>query len=234
MDVFKARLERLYEELSNGLKPPEAGNLLSIVKLICKLWDRRAVKSNHSVMEIVCAWHLIRQGYKVQVEVDLENDLICDLYAIKDGDSLIVEIETGFVPPENAFDPLTYRLARILGKVARYCSYTDFFALATPPYHILQIPEFLVLDKEERSLRDGLRLKKIIDKYYKNPPVDLWDVMQSKVDFIYIVDVDQRQVYEFLPIEYFRKVLGCELSLMKTTPLKDAFLTYYSPSASTR
>ena len=56
---------------------------------------RNLVKINHSAMELVCAKHLIRYGYKVDVEKQLTDILICDVYAEKGDGAAIVEIETG-------------------------------------------------------------------------------------------------------------------------------------------
>ena len=56
-------------------------------------------------MELVCARHLIKYGYAVDVE-RLNEILICDLYATKGEGEAIVEIETGFIPPEHAGSPI--------------------------------------------------------------------------------------------------------------------------------
>ncbi len=45
--------------------------------------------------------------------------LVCDIFAKKGGNTLI-EIETGFTPPEHAMDTIDYFSARIMSKIARY------------------------------------------------------------------------------------------------------------------
>ena len=47
------------------------------------LYKKNIVKINHSAMELVCARHLIRYGYNVDVEKQLTNILVCDLHATK-------------------------------------------------------------------------------------------------------------------------------------------------------
>ena len=63
-------------------------------------------------MELVCAKYLIQKGHEVQLEYSLNEILTCDLFAVKGYGNLIVEIETGYIPPENAMAPLTYTTAR--------------------------------------------------------------------------------------------------------------------------
>ena len=92
---------------------PEVENKLNMLKdWLIKLQKENVVKINHSVMELVCAKYLIQKGYEVQIEYPLNELLTCDLYGIKGLGNLVVEIETGFIPPENALSPLTYTTAR--------------------------------------------------------------------------------------------------------------------------
>jgi hypothetical protein len=69
-------------------------------------------------MELICAKHLIQKGFDVEIEHDLDK-VSCDVYGVKGFGSVIIEVETGFVPPENAVDPLTYLKARIASKITR-------------------------------------------------------------------------------------------------------------------
>src|ERR671924_2209403 len=108
---------------------------------VIELYKRNIVKINHSAMELVCAKHLIHYGYSVDVEKQLTDILVCDLHATKGDGEAIVEIETGFIPPEHALDPLSYYSARIASKIARYSKFANQFVLATPPVSILSIPK---------------------------------------------------------------------------------------------
>ncbi|TRO49841.1 hypothetical protein E2P47_00885, partial [Candidatus Bathyarchaeota archaeon] len=92
----------------------EVENKLNMLKdWVMKLQKENVVKINHSVMELVCAKHLILEGYEVQIEYPLNDTLTCDLYSIKGYGNLVVEIETGFIPPDQALYPLTYLSARL-------------------------------------------------------------------------------------------------------------------------
>ena len=104
---IEALVERLAEKYGDGITP----RLTEIGDKLLKLASEGLVKSNHSVMELVVAAFLASKGYEVDVERELGKSLVCDVYGEKDRESVIVEIETGFVPPSNALDPVRYRVA---------------------------------------------------------------------------------------------------------------------------
>ena len=72
---------------------------------------------------MICASNLISRYYKVEVEKDVSEILVCDIFAKKGDGSTIIEIETGFTPPEHAMDTIDYFTARIISKIARYSQY---------------------------------------------------------------------------------------------------------------
>jgi len=167
------------------------------------LYKRNIVKINHSAMELVCARHLIRYGYSVDVEKQLTDILVCDLYATKGDGVAIVEIETGFIPPEHALDPLSYYLARIASKIARYSKYANQFVLATPPVSILPIPDVFKRPPRDRTLADINKIKSLCDKYYKNPPVTISDILNARLHIIYVINIDDGVVHEMDVDSYF-------------------------------
>jgi hypothetical protein len=169
---------------------------------LIRLNEENIVKINHSVMELVCAKHLILKGHDVDVERQLEGGLICDLYGVKGYGTLIVEIETGFVPPDHALDPATYCKARIASKITRYSNYSDKFALGIPPYYILQIPPALARPPRDRKSEELREIKSRCDLYYKNPPVSFDEIMNARLHAVYVVDVDGVTVQEVDPSTY--------------------------------
>ena len=95
-------------------EPDEVVRKLDFVKnRLIELYKKNLVKINHSTMELVCAKHLIHYGYTVDVEKQLTNILVCDLFATKGDGETIVEIETGFIPPEHYLDKLSFYSSRI-------------------------------------------------------------------------------------------------------------------------
>jgi hypothetical protein len=172
------------------------------------LYKRNIVKINHSAMELVCARHLIRYDYAVDVERQLNDILICDLYATKGDGEAIVEIETGFIPPEHALDPLSYYSARVASKIARYSKFANQFVLATPPVSVLPIPKIFRRPPRDRGRDEINRVKELCDRYYRNPPVSFNEILNSHLHMIYIINVDQGKVTEMDIDSYFDAIEG--------------------------
>jgi len=166
------------------------------------LYKRNLVKINHSVMEIVCAKYLIKHGYDVDVERQLSDTLVCDVYATKGDGSFIVEIETGFTPPEHALDPLGYYISRIASKISRYSQFASKFALATPPVSVLPIPEIFMKPPRNRKAAEIKRIKELCDKYYKNPPISTGEIQNARLHSVYIINIDDANVNELDPEAY--------------------------------
>ncbi|MEM4733825.1 MAG: hypothetical protein QXD70_04780, partial [Candidatus Bathyarchaeia archaeon] len=93
---FEQDLNVLLSRLIVDVEKEVADKLAALKDWLLKLQMENVVKINHSVMELVCAKHLILKGYEVQLEHRLSDILTCDLYSVKGYGNLIVEIETGF------------------------------------------------------------------------------------------------------------------------------------------
>jgi hypothetical protein len=188
-------------------EPEEILEKMNFVKnRLIELYRRNLVKINHSAMELVCAKHLIRYGYTVDVEKQLTDILICDVYAEKGDGAAIVEIETGFIPPEHALDPLSYYAARIASKIARYSKYANQFVLATPPVSVLPIPSLFRRPPRDRRPSEIKKVKALCDKYYKNPPVTEDEILNGRLHITYIINIDAGKVVEMDIDSYFEHV----------------------------
>jgi len=194
-------MERIYVEEGNVNY-----ELARIAHRLIELYRKRLVKINHSVMELLCAKHLILRGYSVDVEHQLNETLTCDLFGVRGEGKLIVEIETGFTPPEHALDPSTYNKARVASKIARYSAFSDKFGLGTPPTNILQIPEVFQKPPRYRKTDEIMEVKALCDKYYKNPPVSFDEIKNARLHAIYIIEVDRVTVREIDPESYIDEV----------------------------
>jgi len=184
---------------------PEVENKFSILKdWLIKLQKENVVKINHTIMELVCAKYLIQKAYEVQLEYRLNEILTCDLY-IKGMGNLIVEVETGFIPPENALAPLTYASARLDSKIIRYSSFAGKFALGVPPHYILPFPPTLAKPPRNRSDQEIAQIKKLCDAYYQKPPVTSEEIRNACMQDIYIIDVDRARVQEIDPEVYLKR-----------------------------
>jgi integrase len=208
LERFTADVTNLSGKMTVG-ESDEIIKRMDFVKFrLIELYKRNIVKINHSAMELVCARHLIRYGYAVDVERQLNDILICDLYATKGEGEAIVEIETGFIPPEHALDPLSYYSARVASKIARYSKFANQFVLATPPVSVLPIPKIFRRPPRDRSREDIKKVKELCDRYYRNPPISFSEVLNSRLHIIYIINVDQGKVTEMDVDSYFDATEG--------------------------
>ncbi|MCW4024575.1 MAG: hypothetical protein NWF01_06020 [Candidatus Bathyarchaeota archaeon] len=186
----------------------EVENKLNMLKdWLIKLQKENVVKINHSVMELICSKFLIQKGYDVQIEYPLNEILTCDLYAIKGMGNLVVEIETGFIPPENALAPMTYTSARLASKIIRYSSFAGKFALGVPPHYVLPFPSALAKPPRKRTEEEIKKIKALCDYYYQKPPVTIEDIKNAHLHGIYIIDVDRGSVQEIDPEAYFEHAI---------------------------
>jgi len=203
-EKFEEDLEYLLKKLSKDLQGKAKESLDGLRDRLIALHKSNVVKINHSVMELVCAKHLILKQYEVDIEHQLDATLTCDLYATKGYGSLIVEIETGFIPPEHALDPSAYLSARIASKVIRYSNFAGKFALGIPPHYILQIPQLLTVPPRQRTMEDLKDMKSLCDQYYLSPPVSLDEVKNARLHAIYVIDVDNASIQEINPETYVK------------------------------
>ena len=208
LERFTADVTNLSDKMTEG-GSGEIIKRMDFVKFrLIELYKRNIVKINHSAMELVCARHLIKYGYAVDVERQLNEILICDLYATKGEGEAIVEIETGFIPPEHALDPLSYYSARVASKIARYSKFANQFVLATTPVSILPIPKIFRRPPRDRTKGDMKEVKELCDKYYRDPPISFGEILNSHLHMIYIINVDQGKVTEMDVDSYFEPIEG--------------------------
>jgi len=211
-DEFEEDLNLLLSKLILGMSEGAVKQLTQLKDHLVQLHNENIVKINHSVMELVCAKNLVEKGYEVLIEHPLEDGLTCDLYATKGDGSLIVEIETGFVPPEHALDPQNYIEARIASKIIRYSYQAGKFALGMPPHYLLQFPVAFSQPPRTRKTEDLKEIKTLCDLYYRNPPVTLEEIKNARIHVIYIIDVDEAATREVEPEAYSQRVESCLIS----------------------
>jgi hypothetical protein len=206
-EKFERDLTTLLSRLTCGIEKAAENKLIMLKDSLVNLQKENVVKINHSVMELVCAKHLILKGYEVQLEYPLNEILTCDLYSVKGYGNLIVEIETGYIPPEYALCPLTYTSARLASKIIRYSSFAGKFALGMPPHYILPFPRALAKPPKKRTHKEVKAIKELCDMYYQNPPVTEDDIQNARIQDIYIIDVDHAETQEIDPEAYMKRAL---------------------------
>jgi hypothetical protein len=202
MTKFDEDLDVLLTKLTDASDGESTKKLSKLKARLIHLHEENVVKINHSVMELVCAKHLILKGYDVDLEHPTGDGLVCDLYGVKGYGTLIVEVETGFVPPAHALDPITYCRARIASKITRYSHHADKFGLGIPPYYILQIPEAFTRPPRCRDSAELEALRRLCDLYYRKPPISLEEIKNARLHAVYTIDVDGATVQEIDPGTY--------------------------------
>ncbi|MGY5876631.1 MAG: hypothetical protein RTU30_12855 [Candidatus Thorarchaeota archaeon] len=231
---FSKDMNIVLQDIESKTDSDTMEQLFVVCDRLVELNKKRLVKINHSVMQVLCAKHLIEQGYHVHVEHPLVGgQLMADLFAVRqrepeleydiesiliserlglprDKEALVVEVETGYVPPKAALYPVRYRQTRIAAKIARYCRYSHQFGLATPNYHVLQIPRILLRPVEQRDMDIVQKLKDECDLFYKSPPILFDTLAMSEIDSIYIINVDHINVTQIAPEKYLDSILRAE------------------------
>ena len=201
---FTVDIDSVIKKFEDELSQDEYAKIMTLREDLIDKYNKRQIKINHSVMELICAKFLIKNGFNVDIEHEL-NTISTDIYAKKGFGSLIVEVETGFVPPDHALDPLMYLRARVASKITRYSAYANKFILATTPYYIMQVPSSLIKPPRFRTPEEVEYLKKLCDMYYSNPPVSLEEIRNARLHSIYVVDVDDTSIREWEVNEYMGK-----------------------------
>lgn len=205
---FEQDLTILQSRLTDDMNEEAAHKLNKLKEDLVKMQRANIVKINHSVMELVCAKYLILKNYDVQIEYPLNELLTCDLYAVKGLGNLVVEIETGYIPPEHAMDPLTYTYARLASKIIRYSGFAGKFAIGMPPHYVLPLPRTLALPPKKRTPAEIEEIKNLCDWYYQKPPVTEDDIRNARIQEIYIIDVDHMTVQAMDPGAYMKRALN--------------------------
>ena len=199
---FQNDVNEMTENLSKNLKDSDAYKLNRVRQQLIEMYKKNLVKINHSILELVCASSLISRGYTVDVEKGISDILVCDIYAKKGGGNTIVEIETGFTPPDHAMDTIDYFTARIMSKIARYSQHCSKFSLATPTVGILPISKVFLLPPNARNKEDVQKIKDLCDRYYKNPSIKYDDILNSHLHSIYLINIDKGFTKELDPQGY--------------------------------
>ena len=188
--------------LSKNLSPELMPKLNFVRQNLIEYYKKNLVKINHSVLELICASELISHGFSVDVEKSISDILVCDLFGKKGDGTAIIEIETGFTPPEHALDTVDYYAARIVSKIARYSKYCGKFSLATPVVNILPISDIFLLPPNARKPEDIKKLKKLCDRFYKNPQIKLEDIQNARIHSVYLINTDKGFAKETDPEKY--------------------------------
>ena len=199
---FSNDVNHVTEKLSENLSKTDLPKLNYVRQQLIEMYKKNLVKINHSVLELICASTLIARGYAVEVEKQVSDILVCDIFAKKGDGNTIIEIETGFTPPDHAMDTIDYFTARIMSKIARYSKFCSKFSLATPVIGLIPIPKIFLLPPNARKESDIKKVKALCDRYYKNPPIEYDDILNGHLHSIFLINIDKNFTKELDPQGY--------------------------------
>ncbi|WP_299292245.1 hypothetical protein [Nitrosopumilus sp.] len=202
LEKFQKDVTQMTEKLAKNLDQSDLSKLNFVREQLIEMYKKNLVKINHSILELICASTLISRGYSVKVEKNISEILVCDIFAKKGGGNTIIEIETGFTPPEHAMDTVDYYAARIMSKIARYSKHCSKFSLATPVIGILPIAKIFLLPPNARKQEDVQKIKNLCDRYYKNPPINYEDILNAHLHSIFLINIDKGFAKELDPQGY--------------------------------
>jgi len=202
LEKFREDVYEITENLSKTFNENNVPKLNFVRQKLIDMYQQNLVKINHSVLELICAANLISRDYSVDVEKPISDILVCDVYAEKGNGATIIEIETGFTPPDHALDTVDYYSARIMSKISRYSKYCSKFSLASPVIGILPIPKLFLVPPNARKKDDVQKLKSLCDQFYKNPPIELDDILNARLHSIYLINTDKGFAKEMDPKSY--------------------------------
>ena len=202
LEKFRNDVYEITERLSSQLNDQNIPKLNFVRQRLIEMYQENLVKINHSVLELICAANLISRGYSVDVEKSVSDILVCDLFAKKGGGTTIIEIETGFTPPEHALDTVDYYAARIMSKISRYSQFCSKFSLATPVVGLLPIPKLFLDPPNARKNDDVQKVKDMCDRFYKNPPIEFDEILNAHLHSIYLINIDKDFAKELDPCSY--------------------------------
>ena len=100
-------------------------------------------------------------------------------------------------------------MARIASKIARYSQYCSKFALATPVVGILPIPKLFLKPPSKRTRDEIHATKDLVDRFYKNPPIEISDIVNARLHSVYLINIDKcfaKQVDPYTYLELTEKL----------------------------
>ena len=202
LEKFRDDVYEVTKKLSRHLQENDVPKLNYVRQRLIEMYQENLVKINHSVLELICASHLISRGYVVDAEKSISEILVCDIFAEKGDGTTIIEIETGFTPPDHALDTIDYYTARIVSKIARYSQHCSKFSLATPVIGVLPIPKIFLIPPNARDKKEIEKAQSLCNRFYKNPPIQYEEILNAKLHSVYLIHTDKGFSKELDPPSY--------------------------------
>jgi len=193
---FRFELERML-----GFTVDSFNGLSRVLDVLELEVSRGGIARYHAMLQFLVALDLHRRGFDVSVEEPVDGGFKADVYAESPMGRVIVEVETGYVPPDRMYELEGFLEAKIAFKAVAYSAYTDLFIVATPSHMSLSIPGELLKPIESRDVRDVIAIRELALRYDKaRASRVLWRAHVSRVDGLAYINVSDRKVYYIIPI----------------------------------
>ncbi|MCE4599634.1 MAG: hypothetical protein F7C81_05495, partial [Desulfurococcales archaeon] len=157
-------LEKDIKIINNIFKINGNNGVNSIYSKLYNLYKKKGIARFHVILQYIMSAYLYNRGYDVYVEEDIGKGYKADIYAEAPWESLIVEVETGYIPPSRHLDFEDYLIGKIIYKTLVYSQYADKFSIAIPSHLNIRFPRYLLC---KRLLNRYNNLKEIIYYIYK-------------------------------------------------------------------
>ncbi len=144
------------------------------------------------IQRIVASW-LRRLGFEVSLEHNVDGIHYADVFASDGVRNIIVEVETGYVPPMFISEAEVYMLARAIVKTVKYGCLADEFFIATPSYVRPPLPSLLVRSPEDAAV---MTASKLVERFFGERWAEetLKNVRECRFTGLMLVNVSRRDV----------------------------------------
>jgi len=205
---------KLLVELQDRLGVTELAHVVDrLLLLVC----RGVLGLYHAMLSLVAASFLLENGCKC---VDVERaigGLVADVVGDCWFGHAVIEVETGFMPARNVLEPIDYLVARLGAKIARYSRLGEWFGLGIPVGYAAPIPPQLLRAPGKRSEEELIALKRLLDKYYRKPPIPVEWVKTAHLDAVLVLDTQRPKAIVLKPKDYYRVIGKLQESLAQTS-----------------
>jgi len=159
-------------------------------------WDSKllGVSRFHARLQYIVASYLKEKGYSVDVERCVDGIHYADVYADNGKETVIVEVETGYVPPIFIEHAEEYLWARTIVKTIKYACLASEFYIATPSYVKMAVPSILLEPTD--SYDEVLKASRLVGLYFGERWAEetLKRVHECRLTGLMLVNISRREI----------------------------------------
>jgi len=133
LNHFRADLDEVMGKIKPKVEEDEYAQLRILRDQLFSYQRANQVKINHSVMELICAKHLIQSGFNVELEHMIDK-VSCDVFGTKGFGTALVEVDIMQIPPALTKPP-RFRTDEEIAAIKKLC---DLY-YTSPPVSIEEI-----------------------------------------------------------------------------------------------